>query len=301
MPRILVTGAAGFVGSFVFDRFSRDGHEVFGTTTGLPTDEKRYCNIEDQASVAALLHDLEPEILIHCAAISSVTSGLAMDYYRVNTVGTQNLMEAFAKMPRRQRFLFVSTAGVYGNQDAEILHEGLCPKPVHHYGMSKFCAERVLANYADQIDYAIIRPFNIIGEGQNAEFIVPKLVDAFHNRVPVVRLGNLDVYRDYIDIMDAVEILTKLAFEKSARGETVNLCSGSPISINDLIAGLQDITGHNIQVEVAPEFVRRNEVWRLLGDTEKLEKMMGGKLQFRPINQTLRRMLGVKSSDGDLS
>jgi nucleoside-diphosphate-sugar epimerase len=294
----LVTGAAGFVGSFILQRLLADGHDVFGTTTGLPSGQIRYCNIEDRASCAALLHEIQPEIVIHCAAISSVTSGRAMDYYRVNTVGTENMIEAFAQTANRQRFVFISTAGVYGNQDAEVLHEGLCPKPVHHYGMSKFCSERLLANYADQVAYTIIRPFNIIGEGQNAQFVVPKLVDAFHSRVPVVRLGNLDVYRDYIDIMDAIEVVVGLTFSESSKGETVNLCSGSPVSIGDLIAILKDITGHDIAVEVAPEFVRRNEVWRLLGDTAKLAGLMEPTLRLTPVRETLQRMLTAKATGG---
>lgn len=266
---------------------------MVGTTHGLPSATTRYCNIEDRGAVAALLHDFQPEIIIHCAAISSVTVGRAMEYYRVNTVGTENLVDAFAQSTGQRRFVFVSTAGVYGNQEHEVLHEGLCPKPVHHYGMSKFCCERLLANYADRLDYTVIRPFNIIGEGQNSEFIVPKLVSAFRARQETVRLGNLDVYRDYVDINDAAEILATLALSSAASGETVNLCSGRPVALRDLIASLEEITGHHINVEVAPEFVRRNEVWRLLGDHQKLERLLGHPLQLTPIADTLRRMLAA--------
>jgi len=297
MSRILVTGASGFVGSVVRDRLVDDAHEVVGTTTGIPDPGARYCNIEDRAAVAALVHEIDPEVVIHCAAISSVTAGQATDYYRVNTVGTQNLIDAFAGTTKRQRFVFVSTAGVYGNQDEEILHEGLCPKPVHHYGMSKFCSERIVRNYADEFECTIIRPFNIIGDGQNGEFIVPKLVEAFRERRPVVRLGNLDVYRDYIDINDAADILVGLTFGPAAAGATVNLCSGKPVALRDLIASLQAITGHNIEVEVAPEFVRRNEVWRLMGDPSKLQRLLGGPLDLKPIDQTLRRMLARENEE----
>lgn len=297
MSRILVTGASGFVGAVVQQRLGQQDHEVLGTTTGIPDSGTRYCNIEDHGAVTALLHDFEPEILIHCAAISSVTAGRTMDYYRVNTAGTENLLDAFAQTRKRRRFILVSTAGVYGNQEQQILHEDLCPKPVHHYGMSKFCCERIVQNYAEQVEYTIIRPFNIIGEGQNAEFIVPKLVGAFHAHQPEVRLGNIDVYRDYVDIHDAAEILAKLAFAPAAAQQTVNLCSGKPVSLKDLIATLEGITGHHIEVEVASEFVRRNEVWRLLGDPRKLERLMGGSLEFKPIEQTLRRMLAAKVAE----
>jgi nucleoside-diphosphate-sugar epimerase len=293
MARVLVTGASGFVGAVVQKRLRELGNEVIGTTTGIPSGGEQYCNIEDRDGVKATLHDVQPEILIHCAAISSVTAGRTLDYYRVNTAGTENLIGAFADLPARQRFVLVSTAGVYGNQDVEVLHENLCPKPVHHYGLSKFCCERIVQNYMDEVEWTIIRPFNIIGEGQNAEFIVPKLVRAFEARLPVIKLGNLDVYRDYVDIHDAAEILINLAFNPAAAGETVNLCSGKPVSLKDLISTLETITGHQIEVEVAAEFVRQNEVWRLLGDARKLERLMGGALKFKPFQETLRRMLAV--------
>lgn len=295
MARILVTGASGFVGASLFERLRSEGHDVYGTTTANPTDRVLYCNIEDVAGVAAVFSVARPEIVIHCAAISSVTAAKTPSYYLVNTVGTENVVKQAAEMEHRVRFVLVSTAGVYGNQDTDLLHEGLCPKPVHHYGMSKLCCERLIANFVEQIDYSIVRPFNIIGEGQNREFIVPKLVDAFYNRDAVVRLGNLDVYRDYIDLADAVDIIDRITFDKNSYGETYNLCSGRPVSLQQLIQTLRDITNHDIDVEVAPEFVRKNEVWRLLGDVTKLEALLGKPLELLPMEQSLRRMVAAKS------
>jgi nucleoside-diphosphate-sugar epimerase len=297
MSRILVTGSTGFVGACLQEVLSTSGHEVVGTTTGLPSESRLYCNIEDRDAVAALMHDVQPEVVIHCAAISSVTAGRPMEYYRVNTVGTENLADCFAAVPARKRFVFVSTAGVYGNQDVEVLHEGLCPLPVHHYGLSKLCAERVVHNYSDAFEFRIVRPFNIVGEAQNQGFIVPKLVNAFHDRLDVVRLGNLDVYRDYIDINDAVKIIAMLALGPTGSSEVVNLCSGKPVSLKDLIEVLDAITGHSIEIEVAPEFVRRNEVWRLLGDTSKLARLLGGMPVLIPIEETLRRMLAARERE----
>lgn len=297
MARILITGASGFLGSHLLARLRDEGHDVFGTTTAKPDGPIMYCNIEDADGVNALVQSVRPEIIVHCAAISSVTAATNREYYLVNTVGTENLVRASANFVENGRFVFISTAGVYGNQKEEFLHEGLCPDPVHHYGMSKLCCEKLIRNYSDKVRYSVIRPFNIVGHGQNRDFIVPKLVDAFHRRDKAVRLGNIDVYRDYIDVQDAVDIIRHIMFEPKSEGEVYNLCSGRPVSLKELIQALTDITGHHIDVEVAQEFVRKNEVWRLLGDTTKLESMMGGPLSCRPIEQSLRNMLAAKAAD----
>lgn len=296
MARILLSGATGFLGRHLFEHLKRLGNEMFGTANHAETGHRiLYCDICDPLSVDAVFRQAKPEIVIHCAAISSVTSSAALDYYRVNTVGTENMVKSAIDMPWRMRFMLISTAGVYGNQDTDYLNEDLCPKPVHHYGMSKFCAERVLMNHAEQLDYTIVRPFNIIGEGQSGEFIMPKLVDAFHRRLPVVRLGNIQVFRDYIDVADACELVSRLTFNPTAIGRVSNLCTGRPVSIADLLAILTEITGHQIEVEVDPAFVRKNEVWRLLGDTARLEELTGGRLQGRNLEQSLRQMLKAKS------
>ena len=145
-------------------------------------------------------------------------------------------------------------------------------------------------NHSATLDYTIIRPFNIIGEGQFGQFIMPKLVDAFHRKLPVVRLGNIEVFRDYIDVSDACELISRLTFNPAAIGEISNLCTGRPVSIEELLAILAEITGHKIKVEVDQALVRKNEVWRLLGDVTKLETLTGGQIHGLNLEQSLRRM-----------
>lgn len=298
MARILISGATGFLGNHLFGYLQDMGHDVFGTANRPDVDDPIfYCDIRDPLAVQAIFHRVQPDVVVHCAAISSVTSSAAQDYYRVNTVGTENLINASLALPGRTRFMFVSTAGVYGNQDTDLLHEGLCPKPVHHYGMSKFCAERVLVNYAEQLDYTIIRPFNIIGDGQSSDFIMPKLVAAFHERLPVVRLGNINVFRDYIDVSDACRLIARLTFNPAAIGEVCNLCTGRPVSIQTLLDILANITGHEIKVKVDAAFVRKNEVWRLLGDPAKLKALTQGPIEGLGLEQSLRGMLAAKADE----
>lgn len=296
MARMLITGATGFVGACLYEKLKQDGHELKGTTKSRPHDDIVLCNIENKEEVSALFDDFRPEVIIHSAAISSVTSSESHEYYLSNTIGTENILKSIPKDGPRTRFVFISTAGVYGNQDAESLSETLCPKPVHHYGMSKFCCERLVQNYTDIIDYTIIRPFNIVGPKQSADFIVPKLSRAFAAREPVIRLGNLDVYRDYLDINEACEIIRYMAFCDAAIGEVFNLCSGIPVSLNQLLDLFKSLTGHDIHVEVAPEFIRKNEVWRLTGDATKLKALIGDKISPVPIAQSIAQIIASQTA-----
>lgn len=294
MARILVTGATGFVGSYVYDLLRQDGHEVYGTTKSKPSENIIHCNINEESETSDLVNTIKPEAIIHSAAISSVTSSSSYEYYLSNTIGTENLLKATSSLQKKIRFVFLSTAGVYGNQNTGSLSESLCPKPVHHYGMSKFCCERMILNFSDTIDYTILRPFNIIGAGQSPDFIVPKLSRAFARRDPVLRLGNIDVYRDYIDIAEAAAIIRHIMFSKDSIGETYNLCSGIPVSLKELLTLFGKLTGHDIKIEVAPEFVRKNEIWRLIGDTAKLKSLIGDAIPPVPIEQSLRRILAAQ-------
>lgn len=296
MARILVTGATGFVGSCIFDLLQQDGHDVYGTTKSRPNGTVVYCNIEDRAGINALIGSVQPDIIIHCAAISSVTSSESHEYYSANTVGTENILKAIKDTGKKVRFIFISTAGVYGNQDTDCLSESLCPKPVHHYGMSKFCCERVVHNYRDIVDYTIIRPFNIIGEGQSADFIVPKLSRAFAARDAVLRLGNIDVYRDYLDIEEACSIIRHITFMEDSIGEIYNLCSGVPVSLKELLALFRQFTGHDIEIQIAPEFIRSNEVWRLTGDATKLKALIGHAVPVIPIEQSIQRIIAAQEA-----
>lgn len=296
MARILVTGATGFVGSYLYKLLQQDGHELFGTTKSKPNGNIVYCSIEDQDGVSALINTVCPDIIVHCAAISSVTSSSNYEYYLSNTVGTENLIKSSVSTKKNTRFVFISTAGVYGNQDTDCLYEDLCPKPVHHYGMSKFCCERVIANYKDDLDFTIVRPFNIIGEGQSTDFIVPKLAKAFAARQPVLRLGNIDVYRDYIDIMEAVSIIRHMIFSPNAIGQTYNLCSGNAVSLKELLDLFRKFTEHDIEIEVAAEFVRQNEVWRLTGDATKLKALVGDAVPNVPIEQSIQRIIAAQEA-----
>jgi GDP-6-deoxy-D-talose 4-dehydrogenase len=298
MASALITGIQGFLGEALSRHMALAGYEIHGSTTSVTEGRIVHCDITVPEDVEALVAGAAPDVIVHCAAISSVTHRSALDYYATNVLGVKNMLAAAIKLKKRGRFIFISTAGVYGNQPFEYLHEGLAPLPVHDYGMSKFCAERWVGVYADQLDTTIIRPFNVVGPKQNSSFIVPKLAKAFAAGEKTIRLGNIDVYRDYVDVGLSCEIMTDLIESKAAIGETVNLCTGHGISLRDLIAVMDKLAGYSIEVVQAPEFIRKEEVWRLLGSNDKLLSLLGKPLRVVPLEKMLKPMLDYYKQQG---
>lgn len=273
MTKVLITGASGFVGAALQKVLRAAGMDVFGTSSR-GGGEHIACNLSDTAQVEAVVRTVNPDIVVHSAAISSVTHSVPLDYYATNVIGTKNLLAALRYTTRRAKFVLMSTAGVYGNQPVEVLDETLVPKPTHDYGMSKLCAELWTMHAGSFYEPIIIRPFNIVGPGQNSAFIVPKLARAFASGERTIKLGNMDVYRDYIDIDAFCDTVATLLSQPHVVGETVNLCSGRGTSLRELIDAFQLAAGYEIEVIKAPEFVRPNEVWRLIGSREKLKRLV---------------------------
>lgn len=299
--RVMITGASGFIGSLLYDTLSAQGLQVFGT--GGPTSQRHIAyEIRSEAASMAVVSEINPDVVIHAAAISSVTKGRPEDYYAVNVVGTENLLKAVSTLGKKVRFIFLSTAGVYGNQRVEVLSEDLTPLPRHHYGISKLAAEHVVGLYADKIDSTILRPFNIIGPNQDESFIVPKLVNAFAMKDEVIRLGNINVYRDFMDVWTSVAIIAKLIDSPASFGKVINLCTGHGTSLLELLDALRGLTGQSPRIEQAPEFMRSNEIWRLTGDATKLRASVGDEmLRTPPIEDILSIMLDERRASLDAS
>lgn len=298
MAKILLTGASGFIGGVLCKTLRERGHSVTGISFRASDRGLVACDMRDPAAVDRVVGEVEPDTVIHCGALSSVTANKAIEYYATNVVGTENLISAIAKRGQRVRFLFASTAGVYGNQKSSVLNEEMQAAPVHHYGLSKFACEQIIRNFDHLLDYTIVRPFNIIGVGQDENFVVPKVLKAFAHRDRELNLGNIDVERDYIEVDTACDILADLMECPASSGEIVNLCSGRATSLRHLIDLAQDLARYEIKVVQNPAFIRASEVWRLVGSRDKLDGLLTRPIQFRPLRDTLRDMLETYRAKG---
>ncbi|MDR2007297.1 MAG: GDP-mannose 4,6-dehydratase [Acidaminococcales bacterium] len=298
---ILITGGTGFIGSYLVREMLKDDTDFVVLSNRnadfAPPDKIARATLEDREALKTAFKRHRPDAVIHLAAVASAVYGEINDFYTVNVCGTENLLEAAREFCRPgTRVVLVSTAGVYGNQDIEFLHEELLFNPCNHYSYSKMVMEVLSRNYSDVLDIKIARPFNIIGSGQKESFLVPKLVRAFACAQETIALGNVDSVRDYVPVNFCVKVLLKLARQKEACPQILNICRGGAYSCIDIVAMLKDLTGLSPKIEIAESFVRKNEVKRMVGDNTRLTKFIGGGKE-ETVREILAKMLSAAGFD----
>ncbi|WP_286928006.1 GDP-mannose 4,6-dehydratase [Pseudomonas sp. UBA7721] len=289
--RALVTGVNGFTGRYMAAELQANGYEVIGTGSQ-PSAAPDYHQVDlaDGPGLRALLAELQPDVVVHLAAIAFVGHGAADAFYQVNLIGTRNLLEAIAACGKTPEcVLIASSANVYGNVSEGMLDEHTPPAPANDYAVSKLAMEYMAKLWCDRLPIVITRPFNYTGVGQAENFLLPKIVSHFQRKAPAIELGNLDVWRDFSDVRAVVRAYRGL-IEARAVGQTVNVSSGITHSLREVIAKCSAITGHTLDVQVNPAFVRANEVKTLCGDNARLRALVPG-WETPDLDETLGWML----------
>jgi nucleoside-diphosphate-sugar epimerase len=245
--------------------------------------------VTDTAAVREAVAAAQADYVVHLAALSFVGHGDAEGFYRVNVLGTLNLLEALiSQSSAPKKVLIASSANVYGTPAVEVIDESICPAPVNHYACSKLAMEHMVRTWFDRLPIIITRPFNYTGPGQDERFLIPKIVGHFKRGERVIELGNLEVSRDFSDVADVVAAYVAL-LESEATAITVNVCSGHATSLREVMAMMGEIAGYEIEVRVNPAFVRANEIPTLRGDNRLLRTLIHCAPQT-PLNTTLAKM-----------
>lgn len=299
-PRALITGVEGFTGYYVSNELRSYGYEVFGIGHhGLGSVKPGAFQVDicDLPALRRVVEEVQPDVVVHLAAISFVAYGEADSIYRVNVLGTRNLLEALASLPRIPRaVLLASSANVYGNASVELIDESVIVAPANDYAVSKLAMEYVAKLWMDRLPIVVTRPFNYTGVGQAHHFLIPKIVGHFQRRAPVIELGNLDVERDFSDVRWVAQTYIRL-LDVVPAGQVVNVGSGRVVSLRDILSMMSQISGYDIEVRVNPAFVRANEVRRLQGDMSRLKRLIGDYSSI-PLMETLLWMF--RNSSGYL-
>ncbi len=271
--RAFLTGASGFVGRWLADHLEASGDSVQVLAEGV--------DVADAAAVRAALHSVEPDVVYHLAALTHV--GRSWDQpeetFRVNVLGTLQLLEAARTAQRPPRVLLVSSAEVYGATGDGPVGETAPLKPVSPYAASKVAAEYlgVQAHAGRGLEVVRARPFNHVGPGQADCFVVSALarrVVEAEGGDGVVRVGNLSAARDLTDVRDVARAYRLLALD-GVPGEAYNVCSGVALPVAEVFRRLAALARSKVVTRVDPELVRPVDVPVLVGDAGKLRATTG--------------------------
>jgi len=289
-PRALITGHDGFTGRYVARELEAAGYRVIGLSHSASEDADTItADLLDRDSINAAVAQARADVVVHLAAISFVAHGNVEALYNVNLVGTRNLLDALTRAGHPPRIVILaSSANVYGNAAIEPITEDTPPEPANDYAVSKLAMEYMARLWMDRLPIVFTRPFNYTGVGQSVNFVLPKIVDHFRRRAPLIELGNVDVSRDFWDVRSVAQSYRRLV-EAAPVGGVFNLCSGRAYSLREAIATLESLAGYRIEIQVNPAFVRANEVTRLSGTNARLLAAVGT-LDDYTLPQTLEWM-----------
>ena len=307
MSRLLLTGANGFVGKILTSRLQQAGFHVIALSGNAApadstADEHLACDIRDAGALAQAVAQAQPEYVVHLAAISHVPTSFKdpLLTWQTNVMGSMNLLEAIKLHAPDAFVLFPSSSEVYGAafKSAASVDENTPPQPLNPYAASKVAAESAFREYFRQgVKGVIARPFNHIGAQQSADFVTASfarqiaLIEA-GQQTPVLKVGNLEAVRDFLDVQDVcsayIELL-KLA-DKPGHPACLNIASGHSRKIREILDLLLSLSSARIEVELDPERLRPSDIPVAVGNAALLQETTGWQPQI-PLQDTLRELL----------
>ena len=264
----LVTGGAGFIGSHLVERLVRDGERV-RVVDNLSTGVRSRL-----ASVASAIEFIEGDLaefptceraldgvdfILHQAAIPSVQRSIRdpLASNRANVTATLNLLEA-SRLKKAQRFVYAASSSAYGDTKILPKREDMPSNPLSPYALQKFVGERYCRLYYDLhgLQTVSLRYFNVFGPAQDPDSeysaVIPKFISQLLAGRPLTVFGDGEQSRDFTYVENVVEANLLALKAMDAPGKVINIGCGEALSLNGLVAHLQDILKTKAVVEYHP-------------------------------------------------
>ena len=295
--KILVTGAAGFLGSHLTEKLIESGHKVralmhYDSNNNWGWLEKsKYKNeiefavgdIRDFDSVYSAMQDVDE--VFHLAALIGIPYSYLspLAYIKTNIEGTYNVMQS-AKLLNTKNIIITSTSETYGWAQYIPIDENHPKVGQSPYSATKIGADNLAVSFYRSfgLPIKIVRPFNIYGPRQSARAIIPSISIQILNDMKEIKLGNLTATRDLTFVKDTVNGFIEISKQEKLNGESTNIGMNDEISIKDLVEKISEIINKKITIITDEERVRpeKSEVNRLVCDNSKIKKLTNWKPEY---------------------
>ena len=312
MGRIIVTGAAGFIGSHTVEALLARGHEVVGVDNFRTGRRENLAAAQGRPGFAFVEGDVaEPgtlaraagagrvDAIVHLAALVSVPESIQNpeENYRLNVRATHLVAEA-ARAWGGARLVFASSAAVYGNCDQLPLGEEAPKGPISPYGAAKLASEALLLGHGAAYGMTVRcqRYFNVYGPRQDPKSPYSGVLSAFTarylaGRAPTI-FGDGEQTRDFVYVGDVARANALAATEAGVQSGVANICTGRAASLNAVIAIYRKIFAGGAAADYGP--VRAGDIRHSLGNPARAERELGFRAEFS-LEEGLRRYLATET------
>lgn len=301
MKKVLVTGAGGFLGRHLVHYLKTKTKDVWVCAADCIDEPQlnadRYFKVDftEESQVRNVIDEIMPNCIIHLAGLFDGADPIRV--YRINVLSLAILLETVRRKCPSALILTAGSAAEYGIVSPDHLPVSeLTPCfPVGIYGQTKLLATQIAEFYhrVYQSSVMVFRPFQLIGKGVSSKLapgaFAEQLQCAVAQNEPVIKVGNLKSFRDFLDVMDATEAIWSLCC-KPAPGEVFNICSGRFTQMAELLDQMIRILGLDVRIDVDPSRLRgKEEVSVIYGSNAKIHRHCGWQPRIS-LEQSIQKM-----------
>lgn len=295
--RVLVTGGGGYIGSVATERLLLKGHDVVvldsferGHRAAVhPDADIVEVDLKDGTATAAALANRKIDAILHFAALHLVSESMVKpsEYYRTNLIGGLNLLDA-ARAEGIGKFIFSSTAAVYGEPERLPIVEESPKQPINPYGRSKWMVEQILSDFSRQyeINHAAFRYFNVAGAGDQfgedhspETHVIPVALQVLQGKRNAFTIFGTDyptpdgtAVRDYVHVLDLADAHVNALDKLDASLGAINLGTKEGFSVQQIADAVTRVTGKDLNVAYGPK--REGDPAALVADSSKAQRLV---------------------------